>query len=296
MPREEPNITQTHLVSTYLTRMEDDTGYLIRLYPVSVGEGVLALPRGSSTLGRDEDCEVVLHDADVSRRHASIELKNGTYLLRDLGSTNGTSVNDRIVTEQALQSGDRIGIGKVILKFLRGYDVEKQYHETIYNMTILDALTGVPNRRFLMEALRREIVRSHRHGRPLSVAMIDVDHFKKVNDRFGHLSGDAVLRELCSRFRASVRADEVFARYGGEEFALVLPEARPEQAREMAERLRALASAKPVVFGEKTMPVTVSLGLSFTQGESDVTAEILIGRADKKLYDAKQTGRNKVCG
>ncbi len=287
--------TRTQLLSTFLTKLGDDTGYLVRLYPLAVGEGVIALPREGAVIGRDSDCGIVLEDTDVSRRHASIELLNDAYVFRDLSSRNGSTVNDRRVAEAPLQSGDRIGIGKAILKFLRGYDVEKQYHETIYAMTISDALTGVPNRRFLMEALRREIVRSYRHRRPLSVAMIDIDHFKKVNDRYGHMSGDAVLREICARFRASVRADEVFARYGGEEFALVLPEATPEQARELAERLRGLAAAKPVVVNAATIPVTVSIGLAFTQGE-DATAEDLLARADRKLYDAKTTGRNKVCG
>jgi two-component system cell cycle response regulator len=293
MPNEDP--TRTHLLSTFLTKLEDDTGYLVRLYPVSTGEGVVALPRAGAIIGRDSDCGIVLEDTDVSRRHASIELKGDVYMFRDLGSRNGSLVNDRRVTELPLQSGDRIAIGQVILKFLRGYDVETQYHETIYAMTISDALTGVPNRRYLMEALRREIVRSHRHRRPLSVAMIDIDHFKKINDRFGHLSGDAVLREICARFRAAVRADEVFARFGGEEFVLVLPESTPEQAREMAERLRGLASGKPVAVNAASIPVTVSVGLAFTQGE-DLSAEDLIARADKKLYDAKTTGRNKVCG
>ncbi|MEK7469035.1 MAG: GGDEF domain-containing protein [Planctomycetota bacterium] len=293
MSSEDP--TRTQLVSAFLTKLLDDTGYLVRLYPVAVGEGVIAMPRGGALIGRDAECGVVLEDTDVSRRHASIELKDDAYILKDLGSRNGTTVNDHRVTEAPLQSGDRIGIGRVILKFMRGYDVEKQYHETIYAMTIQDALTGIPNRRYLMEALRRELVRAHRHRRPLSIAMIDIDHFKKVNDRYGHFSGDAVLREACVRFRASVRADEVIARYGGEEFVLVLPEATPEQAREMAERLRALAAAKPVAVNAVSIPVTVSIGLAYTQGE-DVTAEELISRADKKLYDAKTTGRNRVCG
>ncbi|KAF0241434.1 MAG: FHA domain-containing [Planctomycetota bacterium] len=293
MSSEDP--TRTQLLSSFLTKLGDDTGYLVRLYPVTVGEGVVALPRRGTVIGRDAECGIVLEDVDVSRHHASIELREEAYILKDLGSRNGTTVNDRRVTEAPLQSGDRIGIGRGILKFMRGYDVETQYHETIYAMTIQDALTGIPNRRFLMEALRREIVRSHRHRRPLSVAMIDIDHFKKVNDRYGHFTGDAVLRDICGRFRASIRADEVFARYGGEEFVLVLPEATLEQAREMAERLRALASAKPVSVNAAQIPVTVSLGLAFTQGE-EVTAEELIARADKKLYDAKTTGRNKVCG
>ena len=184
-------------------------------------------------------------------------------------------------------------MGKTILKFLRGSDVEKQYHETVYSMMITDALTGIPNRRFLKEFLDRELTRAHRHKRPLSVAIIDLDHFKAVNDQYGHLAGDVVLREVSNRIRGSIRRDEVFARYGGEEFAMVLPESNLQQAASFSERVRLLVSRLPVSVDASRIPVTVSIGIAHTLGE-ELTPDELFARADKKLYQAKAAGRNRV--
>jgi diguanylate cyclase (GGDEF)-like protein len=288
------DVTQTRLISSHLSRMDDQNGYLVRIHPVVAGEGVVTLPKEDVVIGREEGCDLVLQDSDVSRRHACVEFGDGQYSIRDLGSTNGTLVNGRKVSKAALASGDLVRVGKVILKFLRGGDVEKQYHETLYSMMIQDGLTGIPNKRFLQEALKRELTRSQRHRRPLSLAVFDIDHFKAVNDRFGHLSGDAVLRELASRVKAAIRGDEVFARYGGEEFVVLLPESGLEQAVQFAERVRMLVAAEPFEVEGARIPVSVSIGVAHTLGESGVSPEELVGRADRKLYEAKAAGRNRV--
>jgi two-component system cell cycle response regulator len=287
-------IAQTRLVSTFLSRMGDQTGYLVRIYPVAVGEGVVSVPREGMVIGRDGDCGLVLVDGDVSRRHAKIEFRGGDYVVRDLDSTNGVFVNNRKAKEATLQPGDLLRLGKVILKFLRGNDVEKQYHEAVYSMMITDGLTGIPNKRYFQEALKRELARSGRHRRPLSAAVLDVDHFKKINDKYGHLAGDAVLREVCGRIKGVIRADEVFARIGGEEFAVLLPETALADAAKFAERVRKLVADQPVEVDKTPIPVTLSVGLSFTEGDKGLTPEELIGRADKKLYEAKNAGRNRV--
>jgi two-component system, cell cycle response regulator len=289
--------SQTRLLSTFLVRMGDRSGYLVRIHPVAVGEGVLTLPAARTVIGRDADCDIVVTDTDVSRRHACIEFADGAYVIRDLGSTNGTLVNHRKIAEaEVLVSGSRVNVGKVIFKFLRGDDVEKQYHETVYTMMITDGLTGIANKRYFQEALRRELARSQRHQRPLSLAVLDLDHFKKVNDTYGHLAGDAVLREVCARIRDSIRSDEVFARFGGEEFVILLPESTLEQALGFSERMRKLVADAPVVAGDASIPVTVSIGVAHTAGEMGVSMEELLARADRKLYDAKGNGRNRVVG
>ncbi|HEX7899358.1 MAG TPA: GGDEF domain-containing protein [Planctomycetota bacterium] len=290
------NLAQTRLVSTFLSRMGDQTGYLVRIYPVVVGEGVLTLPREGLDIGRDADCGLVLVDADVSRRHARIDLRSGGYVIRDLDSTNGTYINNRKQREAALQPGDHVRLGKVIFKFLRGDDVEKQYHEAVYSMMITDGLTGIPNKRYFQEALKRELARSQRHKRPLSAAVLDVDFFKKINDKHGHLAGDAVLREICARIKTTIRGDEVFARVGGEEFIVLMPETSLKEAHGCAERIRKLVADAPVEVEKGSIPVTISIGLAHTDGETGTTAEELIGRADKKLYEAKNGGRNRVVG
>jgi len=284
----------TRLLSTYLTRMAEKGGYLIRIYPVVIGEGVIQLPPKELILGRDKECALSFDDPDVSRRHASIDYQDGQYFIADLGSTNGTIVNNQKIENAALRSGDLVRIGKTILKFLRGSDVETQYHETVYSMMINDGLTGIPNKRFFLDALNRELTRSQRHKRPLSLVVFDIDRFKQINDKFGHLAGDVVLREMAARIRATIRKDEVFARYGGEEFVVLLPEASLDSAAKCAERIRMLVADAPITAPGVSIPITISLGVGHVAGESTLTPEEFFETADKKLYEAKAAGRNRV--
>jgi len=275
-------------------RMGEHGGYLVRIYPVALNEGILSLPEKTFCMGRDKECEMVLDDQDVSRRHASIEMTPEGYTISDLGSTNGTVVNEAKVKRAVLASGDLIRLGTTILKFLRGNGVEKNYYETVYSMMVTDGLTGVSNKRFFEEVIDRELSRSQRHNRPLSLAILDIDHFKKVNDTHGHLAGDAVLRELCRRMRGAIRRDEVFARYGGEEFVLLLPESTLEQACPFGARILKLISGTPFQLESGPIDVTVSIGIAYTKGGEAVSRAELIERADKKLYEAKNSGRNRV--
>jgi diguanylate cyclase (GGDEF)-like protein len=193
-----------------------------------------------------------------------------------------------------LKDGDYLRVGNCIYRFLIGGNVEAEYHEEIYRLTIIDGLTEIHNKRYLMEYLDRELARSGRHNRPLSLVMIDIDRFKAINDQFGHLGGDFTLREIAMRIKGNVRKEELFARYGGEEFAVVLPETPIEGALIVAERILNVVGQTPFQFEDKTFSVTVSLGVVATQGEN-ITPTELIRRADEKLYSAKEQGRNRVC-
>lgn len=246
-------------------------------------------------MGRGTDCDLSIPDSSASRQHAYIEPRAGNFMLADMGSTNGTHVNDVRIDRRLLEAGDLIRIGSHILKFLSSDHIEAQYHETIYSMMITDGLTGANNKRFLLETLERELVRSFRHGRPVSLVMLDVDYFKEVNDKFGHLAGDAVLREISQRVRENVRKDEIFARYGGEEFTVLLPESNLEEATAFAERIRHLVADNPVNVDGTDISVTVSLGIAHVSGHADVSPEELLAEADRHLYEAKRNGRNRVC-
>ncbi|MCB9591710.1 MAG: diguanylate cyclase [Sandaracinaceae bacterium] len=245
------------------------------------------------TVGRGQENRIVLDNDSVSRRHCRAEKRGSNWFIVDLDSTNGTYVNDQQVTELALRRGDQIKIGDTIVKFLSGSDLEAQYHETIYNMTIVDGLTGINNKRFLMEALEREIPRARRHQRPLAVVMFDIDHFKSINDNYGHLAGDYVLKELATLVKGRLRPDDVLGRYGGEEFCAALPETNTPGAASIAEDLRRRIEERRFVFEGEAIPVTVSLGCAELDGEMDVLQ--LVKAADEKLYEAKRGGRNKVC-
>jgi len=254
------------------------------------------LKEGDIVIGREAGCDVRIDLDNVSRRHARVTRKLGKAFVSDLGSTNGTFVNDsEVLQETELRSGDLIKIGGTILKFLYGGDVESQFHEEIYRITIVDGLTQCYNHRYFLEFLEREMARALRYGRPLSLMIFDIDHFKEVNDTYGHLAGDQVLRELAALVRTMVRKEECFARYGGEEFVLVSPEGGAERVRKFAEKIRRLTELHPFVFEGKTIHVTLSIGVADMSPEFKEPRRF-IRLADENLYTAKRTGRNRVCG
>jgi two-component system cell cycle response regulator len=244
-------------------------------------------------VGRERGNQICLQSDSVSRRHCRIDKRKSAWFIKDLGSTNGTYVNDELVEEYQLRKGDQLKIGDTIFKYLSGQDVEAQYHETIYRMTIMDGLTNVHNKRYLLETLERELPRAIRHQRALSLCMFDLDHFKQVNDTYGHIAGDYVLKEVAGVVRSRLRPDDVIARYGGEEFAVLLPETDLKGAAAIAEELRKLIAEKVFEFEGERIPVTISIGCTQLRGEDDAIK--LVKAADVKLYEAKRGGRNRVC-
>jgi two-component system, cell cycle response regulator len=268
---------------------------LVQIHGPELGKKYV-LEETEFTIGRDQNNHIVVDLDNVSRRHARIWTKQGKTFVEDLQSTNGTYLNDREVLQaQPLRSGDLVKVGGSIFKFLDGDNIESQYHETIYTLTIADGLTGINNKRYFLEYLEREMGRSHRYQRTLSMFMFDIDHFKQINDVHGHLAGDYVLRELAQSIKKLVRREQCFARYGGEEFAIVMPEDGPDKARLFAEKIRKLVEDKRFVFEDKEIPVTISLGVAEVAPEMSEPSQF-IKVADANLYKAKKSGRNRVVG
>jgi two-component system, cell cycle response regulator len=252
------------------------------------------LEKSPLRIGRGGDNHIVLEGDSVSRRHAHFERRAGAWFIVDDGSTNGTFLNEEQVKGDAtLTNGDRVKVGPSILKYLSGLDAEAKYHEEIYRMTIVDGLTQIHNKRYLFEALDKELIRARRYDRQLSLLIFDIDFFKNINDQYGHLAGDHVLRELARIVQERIRRDEVFARYGGEEFVIVLPETPLAGGVALAENLRGRVETHAFAFQGERIPVTISVGCAMLAEEK--TAAELIQRADDKLYEAKRGGRNRVC-
>ncbi len=269
---------------------------LIHIYPTGPTMGTrYPISDAPIVIGRAGDCEIRISDHSVSRRHARIQPGADGYYAVDLQSTNGTYINDMPASMYKLKDGDYLRVGNCIYRFLMGGNVETEYHEEIYRLTIIDGLTEIHNKRYLMEFLDRELARSSRHNRPLSLIMMDIDRFKSINDQFGHLGGDFTLRELAVRIKGNVRKEELFARYGGEEFAAVLPETPMAGALIVADRILKVVNQTPFLFEDKTFNVTISCGVVTTQGEATITPTELIRRSDEKLYQAKNEGRNRIC-
>ena len=286
-------ITQIRPVEKPLNDAEQ--ACLVLIYPGGPELGKrFELGDAECTIGRGADCDIQVDRDSVSRRHAKVTRQGVGWSVEDLGSTNGTYVNENQVTQYGLRDGDLLKIGNAIFKFLIGSNIESAYHEEIYRMTIIDGLTQTYNKRYFLETLDKEIPRCTRHQRPLSLVMFDIDHFKKINDEHGHLTGDYVLREMARRIKSRVRKEEVFARYGGEEFGVILPETTRDQALKVAEDLRKLVASAPFDFEGDRIPVTVSLGVGVT--DKEIANEPFIKLADDNLYKAKRGGRNRVIG
>lgn len=269
---------------------------LVQIYPPDVVDGMVLLECERLLFGRDETSDIVLMDSGVSRRHAELVNDGDQYSIVDLGSTNGTLVNGSPVDRSVLQSGDTVRVGSFIFRFLSADSVETQYHETVYNALVRDALTGTMNKRYLLESMQREIARAVRQKATLSVAILDIDHFKRVNDTHGHLVGDEVLKEFGNRMTEISRADDLLARYGGEEFCLLLADTGLAEALEIMERCRQRISALPFMTADGPLDITASFGVACLDPIEATDPLELIKLADAKLYEAKKTGRNRVCG
>ena len=247
------------------------------------------------TIGRSPNCEIPIDQESVSRRHCRIHFEDGEFLVHDLDSTNGTYVNDAPVGPRGrLRHGDQLMVGRTILKFIVGDDVEVQYHEEIYRLMTTDGLTQLNNRRYFDEMLDREVARAKRYKRTFSLMVLDLDHFKRVNDRLGHLGGDAVLRQLGAILLGRLRVNDVLARIGGEEFALITPEVGLDGATELASKINRLIGDARFEFEGSAVKVTVSVGVAEWQHDYEDAGDLLKA-ADDKMYEAKRAGRNQVC-
>lgn len=276
-----------------LAGVNRDRAYVIVIAGPNVGE--MFKVDGVADIGRGQSAKIHLTDTEISRRHARIVSKGGKVYVEDLGSTNGTFVNGTPVSRQVLEDGDKIQIGTTtILKFSHGDDLDEEFQRRMYDAALRDGLTGAYNKKYFLERLDAELAFALRHGSPLSLVLFDLDHFKKINDTYGHLAGDYVLKALAEGILASVRREDVFARYGGEEFAILSRGLTTQDAALFGERLRAWVESYPFVFEDQRLPVTISVGVAALPDASVSEGDALVRCADEALYAAKHGGRNRV--
>ncbi len=275
-------------------RQAKDRHLLIRARGAQLGQ-VMKLGTQPHRVGRANECEIWLSDDGVSRKHASISFENGSYVIEDTQSANGTFVGGQKVDRAILRDGDLIQFGpQAVFRYSVADEGQEQLLRQLYEASVTDALTGANNREHFDSQLRMELSYARRHSTDLALVMYDVDHFKRVNDTFGHPIGDEVLVEISKATRRLVRNEDVFARYGGEEFALILRGIALDGARIVGERLRERIAGTSITTDKGELKVTVSVGCASFVTTPDATAESLVQLADKRLYMAKHGGRNKV--
>ncbi|MBN2723632.1 MAG: diguanylate cyclase [Deltaproteobacteria bacterium] len=248
------------------------------------------------TLGRSHANGIPILEDGVSRSHCRlISLPGGEIMLEDLNSTNGTYVNAEKISRRLLKDGDKIQVGSTsILKFTYHDKIEEDFQRQMFESALRDGLTKAYNKRYFMERLDSEFSYAVRHKFPLSLLMMDLDHFKQFNDTYGHLCGDAVLVELSRRIHNSIRSEDVFARYGGEEFALIARGISHDNGLILGERIRSQISDFPFEWEDLKLNVTISIGLASIPYQNILTIREIIETADKALYAAKHNGRNQL--
>ncbi len=275
-------------------RQSKDRHLLVRVKGAELGR-VSRLGPEQFRIGRSQDCELWLGDDGVSRKHARLFQQDGVYQIEDTESANGTFVQGQRVESQVLRDGDVIQFGPTaVFRYTVTDESQEALLQQLYDASVTDALTGAHNREHFDTQLRSELSYARRHKADVSLAFFDVDHFKKVNDTYGHPAGDAVLVALADAIRKMIRNEDVFARYGGEEFALILRGIDRVGAGTVGERLREKVEGLRVPTDGGVLRVTVSVGCSSFADLEEKTPESLVSTADKRLYAAKHAGRNRV--
>lgn len=262
---------------------------------------VFLLEKSETVLGRSDEADIQVDDEKVSRKHLKIALvKSGQKneqtraIVSDLQSKNGIFINGMRAYEQELRNGDKLKVGDTILKFEVKDRLDVSYHDKLYQQATRDPLTGLSNRNYFQNELRKFISIASRYSRPFSVMMLDIDFFKKINDTYGHDVGDNVLKHVASILMNHLRNHDVAARFGGEEFVILLPETALNGAIVVAERIRMSIEATDFNPMGCRHRVTISIGIG-EYPTSGTEFEELIKKADEALYRAKTSGRNRVC-
>jgi two-component system, cell cycle response regulator len=271
---------------------ERDRAYFIVLAGSNVGE-MYKIAGDQLVLGRGRDCDIQIVDEGVSRLHARIRIDGEGIRVEDLGSRNGTFANGAKIASHVLRDGDKVQIGRTtILKFSYHDRLDESFQRQMYDSALRDSLTKAYNKRYFDERLESEFRFAVRHDVPLTVLLLDLDHFKPINDTHGHLAGDHALADFAAAMQKTVRNEDVFARYGGEEFAVISRAIPLDNARKFAERLCRVTEALTITHEGTAIPLTVSIGVATWPDASVATALELLAAADRALYDAKARGRN----
>jgi len=267
----------------------------------------IPLDRDVVILGRALEADIRLNDSKVSRLHARIDVEvdkdsgEGVFRIKDLGSTNGTLLNGQVVIESLLNNGDKILIGDHLFRFDMLDEIDREFQQQIHRLLAHDELTGLLTGKSFFSELRREAARAEHESSPFCVLMMDVDHFKQVNDTYGHLTGSRALEVMGVLIKGALRSADVAARFGGEEFSAFLLDADYAQGLVAAERVRQaveqhhFSSARQggTELGE-TFRITMSIGVAAYPDDAKDPIQ-LVELADSALYRAKRNGRNLIC-
>jgi diguanylate cyclase (GGDEF)-like protein len=276
---------------------ESEADIILIAHPESqrLGSRFRLSPGTTLEIGRSGAVGISLPEVmSISRKHARLRYVGPVVTVEDLGSTNGTYVNGQpIHGRTVLRSGDRFQTAAVHFKFLHEQDVESAYHLAIYELVAKDGLTEVFNKRKYEEEVQREFARAQRHQRPLCLIIFDLDEFKTINDSYGHLCGDFILKQVASLARDLVRPEQVLARVGGDEFVILAPETDASGAEALASKLRDRIVGYDHRYGDIKIQVSCSFGIA-ELSRAMTGPQDLYQAADEALLLSKRSGKNRV--
>jgi diguanylate cyclase (GGDEF)-like protein len=256
------------------------------------------LEKNKIHLGRDETNDIAINDEKISKVHCEILIIKSSQgieqiLIKDMGSTNGTYVNAELIDQVTLYAGDKIQIGDTVLSLSYSDELEKEYHAKLFNYAVRDSHTGLYNKRFIVNELENISRIARRSGRAFSIIIIDIDDFKKINDLYGHISGDEYLKSIAGLFSQLLREQDIAGRIGGEEFLIILPETTIDGAFQLAVRIRKNVENFVLNFLNFKIKTTISAGVcQYENTIKDVNE--LLDIADQALYETKRSGKNRV--
>ena len=269
--------------------------YLIVVYGDDAGK-IYPLDKKAITIGRSDEVDIQLADPSCSRKHSIIQFNdNNKPVLKDLNSRNGTFVNGSKITKINLEDGDKIMFGvSSVFKFAIQDSLEAKFQKKLYESSVNDHLTGAFNKKYFLDTLSKEFSYSLRHHSSLGLLMLDIDFFKKINDTYGHIVGDMVLKEFVKRIKNNLRNEDILCRYGGDEFAVIVRDFKYGFIKIAAERIRLFFNGKSINCKDHKINISVSIGAATIDNENIETSEDMIALADANLYKAKQSGGNCI--
>lgn len=271
--------------------------YMVVLAGEMVGRVVRLKLGEAMRAGRLRNCEIYFNCSNISREHASFKVdKEGGTTLLDLNSTNGTLVNGKRVTEKVLEDGDRICMGNIILRYSLKDNLEFDLQQDLYRKATRDPLTGAFNKRYFMEVFQKEFSYHRRHDKPLSLVLIDLDDFKRLNDTYGHLNGDIVLQSLTDEVIACLREEDIFARFGGEEFVAIFRYTPRQNAITVANKLLEMIHGMLFTSENLEFNISATIGVATLENNNFDSIEEMLMQADQNLYIGKNQGKNQVIG